>query len=142
MPRMCAMQRGSLRRRNEAAAAPRQCRQMLNAALKPPPPPTLDPDMSVDEIMRRWPATIPVFLRHQFLCVGCPIGPFHTLAQACFAHDADEAQVAGEVIEAMGGTAKGGQAVTVRPSARSACGSPRSASTGADRSPPPSGDRR
>ena len=48
-----------------------------------------DPDMPVDEIMRRWPATIRLFLRHRMVCVGCPIGTFHTLADACDAHGVD-----------------------------------------------------
>jgi len=45
--------------------------------------PTIDPDMPVDDIMRRWPATIAVMVRHRMLCVGCPIGSFHTVADAC-----------------------------------------------------------
>ena len=48
-----------------------------------------DPDMTVDEIMRRWPATIRLFLRHGMVCVGCPIGIFHTIADACDAHGLD-----------------------------------------------------
>ncbi|MDJ1158210.1 DUF1858 domain-containing protein [Chelatococcus sp. SYSU_G07232] len=44
-------------------------------------------DMLVDEVMRRWPATIPVFIRHRLRCVGCPIALFHTVAEACTEHD-------------------------------------------------------
>ncbi|KPF71398.1 hypothetical protein IP69_06410 [Bosea sp. AAP35] len=33
-----------------------------------------------------WPETIRVFLDHQFLCVGCPIGCFHSISEACRAH--------------------------------------------------------
>jgi hybrid cluster-associated redox disulfide protein len=47
--------------------------------------------MSMDEIMRKWPATIRVVIRHHMLCVGCPIAPFHTLADACREHGVDEA---------------------------------------------------
>lgn len=43
--------------------------------------------MLVDDVMRRWPATIPVFLRHRMRCVGCPIALFHTVAEACAEHD-------------------------------------------------------
>ena len=39
-------------------------------------------DLSVDEIMDRWPATIRVFIRHDILCIGCAIGRFHTLGEA------------------------------------------------------------
>ena len=48
-------------------------------------------DCTLDEIMVRWPATIEVFVRHRMLCVGCLIGPFHTVADACAAYDLDEA---------------------------------------------------
>ena len=54
-------------------------------------PSAIDPDMSVDEIMRRWPATIRVMIRHRMLCIGCPIGIFHTVADAAAAHAIDEA---------------------------------------------------
>lgn len=43
-------------------------------------------DMSVEEIMATWPATIAVFIAHRLHCVGCPIGPFHTLADAAVEH--------------------------------------------------------
>lgn len=50
---------------------------------------TLNPDMTVDEIMRRWPATIRVMIRNRMLCVGCPIGSFHSVIDACIAHGID-----------------------------------------------------
>lgn len=40
----------------------------------------------VDEIMRRWPATIRSFLDHRMNCPGCPIACFHTVADACREH--------------------------------------------------------
>jgi hybrid cluster-associated redox disulfide protein len=49
-----------------------------------------DRDMTMDEIMRRWPATIRVVLRNGMLCVGCPIASFHTLAEAAREHELDE----------------------------------------------------
>ena len=48
-------------------------------------------DMVVDEIMRKWPATVAVMLSYRMLCVGCPIGTFHTVAEACREHKIDEA---------------------------------------------------
>jgi hybrid cluster-associated redox disulfide protein len=42
-----------------------------------------DPDLSLADIMTIWPATIAVFLQHKMLCVGCFIGPFHTVGDAC-----------------------------------------------------------
>ena len=52
---------------------------------------------SVDEIMRRHPATIAVFLRHAFGCVGCPVAPFHTVVDACAEHGMDLETFLGEL---------------------------------------------
>ncbi|MER9313465.1 DUF1858 domain-containing protein [Mesorhizobium australicum] len=51
---------------------------------------SINPDMVVDEIMRKWPATVAVMLRHNMLCVGCPIGTFHTVTEVCREHQIDE----------------------------------------------------
>jgi hybrid cluster-associated redox disulfide protein len=39
------------------------------------------PDMKVDEIMRKWSGSGAVTPRYRMLCVGCPIGPFHTVVR-------------------------------------------------------------
>jgi hybrid cluster-associated redox disulfide protein len=49
----------------------------------------VDFDMTVDEVMRRWPATIRVFLGFGMHCVGCPIAGFHSIADACREHRAE-----------------------------------------------------
>ena len=64
-------------------------------------PTRIDPDMTVDEIMRRWPSTIGVAIRHGMLCVGCPIGIFHTVTDACAAHGLDEDALSTELLDAM-----------------------------------------
>ncbi|MBX3574037.1 MAG: DUF1858 domain-containing protein [Mesorhizobium sp.] len=64
-------------------------------------PTRIDPDMTVDEIMRRWPSTIGVAIRHGMLCVGCPIGIFHTVTDACAAHGLDEDAFSAELLDAM-----------------------------------------
>jgi hybrid cluster-associated redox disulfide protein len=66
-------------------------------------PSAIDPNMPVDEIMRRWPATIGVMIRNRMLCIGCPIGIFHTVADACAAHGVDEAAFSEELLSAMRG---------------------------------------
>lgn len=38
------------------------------------------PYMVVADVLRTWPQTIPVFLRHKTACVGCAMSPFETLA--------------------------------------------------------------
>ncbi len=44
---------------------------------------------AVHEVMSADAATIPVFIRHRLLCIGCPVGPFHSIREACRAHGAD-----------------------------------------------------
>ena len=49
-----------------------------------------DPDLTLDRLMREWPGTIPVFIRHRMMCVGCLITPFHTITDACREYGLDE----------------------------------------------------
>jgi hybrid cluster-associated redox disulfide protein len=51
----------------------------------------------VDDVMRRWPATIRVFLDYRMHCVGCPIACFHTVDDACREHDVDRASFLAEL---------------------------------------------
>jgi hybrid cluster-associated redox disulfide protein len=44
------------------------------------------PGDRVAEVMRRWPQTIHVFLRHRMACVGCSFDAFHTVAYAAEEH--------------------------------------------------------
>lgn len=62
---------------------------------------TYDPDLPIDSLMRRWPATIPVVLRNRMLCVGCPIGMFHTVPEACREHGLDEDAFVAELERAI-----------------------------------------
>ena len=39
-------------------------------------------DTSVEDVMRRFPGTVAVFLHHGMHCVGCAVGPFHSVADA------------------------------------------------------------
>ena len=64
-------------------------------------PQSIDPDMTVDEIMRRWPATIGVMIAYKLLCIGCPIGVFHTVTDVCAAHDVDEDAFSADLLAAM-----------------------------------------
>jgi hybrid cluster-associated redox disulfide protein len=60
-------------------------------------------DEDVDAIMTRWPVTIRVFLTHGMHCVGCPIGGFHSLADAAEAHGMDHDQLTREIAAAIAG---------------------------------------
>ena len=37
---------------------------------------------SVDEVMRRWPQTMGLFVHYGMACAGCPVGTFHTVEEA------------------------------------------------------------
>lgn len=59
-----------------------------------------DPDMPLADLTSRWPETIAVFNRHKMLCVGCLIGPFHTIVDACAEYGLDEEDFVAELLEA------------------------------------------
>ena len=40
------------------------------------------PDMTVDQVMKRWPASMRVFLDFRMGCIGCPIATFHSVEEA------------------------------------------------------------
>ena len=52
---------------------------------------SIEDDDLVDEVMRRSPPTIRVFLAFRMGCVGCPLACFPTIADACREHHTDRA---------------------------------------------------
>jgi hybrid cluster-associated redox disulfide protein len=46
-------------------------------------------DMTVDQVMNRWPASIRVFMDFRMGCVGCPIATFHSVDEASREHEID-----------------------------------------------------
>lgn len=61
-----------------------------------------NPDLPLADMMTLWPQTIPVFLRHKMLCVGCLVSPFHTIVDACREYNLDETTFVAELLEAAG----------------------------------------
>lgn len=57
------------------------------------------PDMFVDDVMRRWPSTIRVFLDFRMRCVGCPIAAFHSIDEACEEHEVDASDFLPRILE-------------------------------------------
>ncbi|HEY9011108.1 MAG TPA: DUF1858 domain-containing protein [Devosia sp.] len=74
-------------------------------------------DLCVAEIMGRWPATIGVFIDLQMHCVGCPIGSFHTLADAADEHGLELEELVAEISAAIQEAITEGQARVRRRSA-------------------------
>ncbi len=48
-----------------------------------------DPDLPLLNLINEWPQTIPVFLRHKMLCVGCLVSRFHTVIDVCAEYGLD-----------------------------------------------------
>ena len=60
-------------------------------------------DMTVSEILRRWPATFAVFLDLHMHCICCPIGIFHTPVDAAKEHAIPLELLLSELDEAIAG---------------------------------------
>ena len=56
-----------------------------------------DPDLPIADMMRRWPETMSVFIAHGMLCVGCLVGPFHTIDDACAEYGIDPKSLLAEL---------------------------------------------
>jgi hybrid cluster-associated redox disulfide protein len=57
----------------------------------------IDLESSVDEIMTAFPMTIAVFLRRRMSCIGCLMGPFHTVADAAKEYGIDARELLDEL---------------------------------------------
>jgi hybrid cluster-associated redox disulfide protein len=45
-------------------------------------PEMLSPSWIVADLLKKWPETIPVFIKHRMACVGCAMSSFETLKDA------------------------------------------------------------
>lgn len=89
---------GNLSKRNEGAVP----LSMVRSSVEKGPMPGHDPErMTMEAIMRRWPATIRVVLRHRLLCVGCPVAAFHTMEDAIREHGIDGPRFREDMKEAI-----------------------------------------
>ncbi len=53
--------------------------------------------MQLEELFRRWPATLTVFMERSLLCVGCPIVPWHSISDSCREYGLDETRFLAEL---------------------------------------------
>jgi hybrid cluster-associated redox disulfide protein len=63
---------------------------------------TIGSHLLVADVMRRWPATIRVFLDFRMGCVGCPIASFHDIEEACREHGTDQDRLLAALISVAG----------------------------------------
>ena len=43
-------------------------------------------DMTIEEVVRKYPQTVPVFFKHGLACVGCHVARFENIQQGAMAH--------------------------------------------------------
>ena len=46
-------------------------------------------DLNLSQVVRDYPATVPVFLRHGLMCIGCAAARFESIEQGALAHGLD-----------------------------------------------------
>jgi len=47
---------------------------------------TITKEMSIGEVVQKYPQTVKVFLRHGLMCIGCAAARFENLEQGAVAH--------------------------------------------------------
>ena len=52
---------------------------------------TITPDMTIGQVVSEYPVTIPVFLGHGLMCIGCAVARFENIEQGARAHGIDVA---------------------------------------------------
>lgn len=58
-------------------------------------------DMNLAQVVRNHPDTIPVFLRHGLMCVGCAAARFESIEQGALAHGIDVEALVNALNEAL-----------------------------------------
>jgi hybrid cluster-associated redox disulfide protein len=56
-------------------------------------------EIIVDDVMRRWPSTIRIFVEFQMLCVGCPIANFHSVGEESDEHELETGTFLSKIVE-------------------------------------------
>lgn len=56
---------------------------------------------SVADLLRAWPETIPVFLKHRMVCVGCCMAAFDSLADAAENYQLSSTQLENEILSVV-----------------------------------------
>jgi len=62
-------------------------------------------DMTVDEVVQRFPETVQVFSRHGVACVGCSAAQEDSIAQSAAVHGLDPQQLVAELNAVIGARA-------------------------------------
>ena len=68
--------------------------------------PRLSSDITVKELLDRYPQLLPSFMDLGLLCVGCPAEAFHSLADVALEYHLDLNQLLRRIDQAIGGGAE------------------------------------
>jgi hybrid cluster-associated redox disulfide protein len=60
-------------------------------------------EMTVEDVLTEWPQTADVFNRHNMACVGCPVAPFYSVAEAVAVYALSLEEFAAELQQAISG---------------------------------------
>ncbi len=58
-------------------------------------------DMLIDDAMRKWPETLPVLIRYNMQCIGCPLANFHTVSDAAVEHNMEDTAFLDDMAKCM-----------------------------------------
>ena len=58
-------------------------------------------DLNLSQVVRDYPATVPVFLRHGLMCIGCAAARFESIGQGALAHGLDVDALIADLNEAV-----------------------------------------
>lgn len=56
------------------------------------------PRLSVSELLKLYPCTVSVFMRHRMACVGCAIAAFHTVNEAAAVYGIEPLEFTQELV--------------------------------------------
>ncbi|MEP0707512.1 DUF1858 domain-containing protein [Parvibaculum sp.] len=62
-------------------------------------------DLTVGELLRRWPAAVRIFLDYKMNCPACPIAPFMTVDEAAGEYHVDAQALKRDIEQAIGSAA-------------------------------------
>ena len=60
-------------------------------------------EMTITEVLTRWPETAQVFHEYNMACVGCVVAPFYTIADAADVYGLSPAEFAAELLTLISG---------------------------------------
>tara|TARA_Y100000310_G_C20490918_1_gene719168 strand:+ start:558 stop:755 length:198 start_codon:yes stop_codon:yes gene_type:complete len=58
-------------------------------------------DMTIEQVIKKYPDTIEVFVKHGFHCLGCSMASMETLEQGCEVHEIDVEKFLKELNDAI-----------------------------------------